>query len=289
MDRSASVSGLLIRGLSNRVGPAAGAWLADAVAAMPGLYLADAAARRRLQVAYSQAVRHATRQPLAPTASEAVALAAARPHLDASRWTLDQAARAALLGALPDGDGDALVAAIDQLAAAADLHELIALYQALPVLPHGGRWAARAAEGVRSNMRAVFAAVALDNPYPAERLDEGAWNQLVLKCLFVGEPLHRVVGLDGRANPRLTRMLCDYAHERWAAKRAIPPGLWRCVGLAADDGALADLARVLDQGDEREREAARLALARCAHPGAGALLRGQPAATLGWDRIEVQA
>lgn len=286
MAPSASVSPLLIDFVAARLAAPGAAWLRAAATELAGLGLGDPAARQAVQIRYSQAVRHAPRQPLSPTTAELAALSAARPGLDPARWTLDQAARAALLGALPAGDATALVTTIDQLAASADLHELIALYQGLPLLARPERWAARAAEGVRSNMRLVFAAVATANPYPAERLDQGPWNQLVLKCLFVGEPLCRVVGLDGRANPALTRMLCDYAHERWAAKRAIPPGLWRCVGLAADEGALADLERVLRQGDDRERDAARLALAASRHPHAARLLAGQPPATRDWAAIE---
>jgi len=285
MTASASVSSLLIEGLARRLSAPAVVWLRRTAAELADLSLADPAARRTVQIRYSQAVRHAPRSPLAPTAAESTGLVVVRPRLDVSRWTLDQAARSALLAGLAGEDPQALADTVDQVAASADLYELIALYQALPVLPCPERWIARAAEGVRSNMRAVFAAVALDNPYPAEQLDEGAWNQLVLKSLFVAEPLHRIVGLEGRANPRLTRMLCDYAHERWVAKRTITPSLWRCVGLAADDGAVADLDRVLRQGDGAERDAARLALASCVHPRAAELLVGEPKPTRTWSDL----
>jgi len=289
MSRSASVSPLLISAVATRLAEPAASWLRDAASELAGLRLSDPAARQSVQIRYSQAVRYAPRQPLLPTAVESAALARAYSGVTVAQWTLDQASRAGLLAVLPDTDANALVATIDQLAAAADLHELIALYQALSLLPHPERWAGRAAEGVRSNMRAVFAAVATHNPYPAVHLDDGAWNQMVLKCLFVGEPLHQVVGLDQRANPALTRMLCDYAHERWAAKRSIPPGLWRCVGAAADDGAITDLQRVLHQGDEHERDAARLALASSRHPQAADLLQGQPQPTRDWASIEATA
>ena len=108
-------------------------------------------------------------------------------------------------------------------------------------------------------MQAVFEAIALRNPYPAEQLDEAAFNQLVLKCLFLGSPLHLVHGVDARANATLARMLCDYAHERWSASRPVSPELWRPVGRVAGDSELADLARVLESGTEQERLAVALA------------------------------
>ncbi len=83
---------------------------------------------------------------------------------------------------------------------------------------------------------------------------------MVLKALFVGVALHPIAGLDDRANPALMRMLCDYAHERWAAGRAVSPELWRCVGPHADEAARADLERVLAEGEPGERKAAAWAL-----------------------------
>ena len=68
-----------------------------------------------------------------------------------------------------------------------------------------------------------------NNPYPAENLNEAAWNQMVLKAFFTEKPIDQIIGLDERANERLARTLSDYAHERWAAHRSVNPLLWRCV------------------------------------------------------------
>jgi hypothetical protein len=70
------------------------------------------------------------------------------------------------------------------------------------------------------------------------------------------------VGLESRANPRLTAMLRQYAGERRAASRPVSPELWRCVGVAPDAGSLDDLLAVLRGGEEAERRAAVLALRR---------------------------
>jgi hypothetical protein len=162
----------------------------------------------------------------------------------------------------------------------------------LPLYPDPPSHRLRAAEGVRSNMKAVFEAVAHRNPYPREELPEGAWNQMVLKALFVGSALHPIQGLDERSNPTLMRMLCDYAHERWAATRPVSPELWRGVGRHADEAALADLKRVMGTGTTPERQAAALALADCPAPAARKLLesdaglaRAVASGTVTWESI----
>jgi hypothetical protein len=279
--------------LSRHLKGEAAAWLHDTCARVTHDRAdrdAAKAAERALFIAFGSAARRVGRADLALTPAELAAADAAVAGWDPSRWSSDQAARVRLVLALPADDASAWLAALDRLFAASGFEESVALYQALAVFPHPQLLRARASEGVRCNIRSVFAAVALGNPYPAAWLDDEAWNQLVLKCLFVDCPLHRVVGLDRRANPALTRMLCDYAHERWAAKRPVHPELWRPVGRAADDGALADLERVLSSGGERDRQAAALALASAGTLEARAVLarHAELAAAIGsgqlsWD------
>jgi hypothetical protein len=125
-------------------------------------------------------------------------------------------------------------------------------------------------------MRPIFEAVAHRNPYPVEEFDENSWNQLVLKAVFVESKLDRIQGLDARANPRLMRMLCNFAHERWAAGRSVSPELWRCVGPHADFDAVSDLSKVLNTGSDLERKAAALALAASPGPIGHAKLETAP-------------
>ncbi len=211
---------------------------------------------------------------------------AARPGWDPRGWSIDQAARILIL-LHAGGAGARFAARFGQLCRTADVAEGTAFYRGLPLYPDPALLEAQAAEGTRSNMRAVFEAVAHRNPYPREQFSENRWNHMVLKALFVGSTLGPIQGLDERANPALMRMLCDYAHERWAAGRPVSPELWRCVGRFADAEALADLQRVLATGAARERSAAALALAASPAPRAKELLQAAPDLQAALERGEL--
>jgi hypothetical protein len=252
--------------LDARLDAAGSAWLRDAVASV-----AAAGTDRELFRCVSLVSRKLGKAKLSLDAAEMGSAEQARPGWDPSPWTIDQAARIRLLLAAAT-DVDAFVRRLDQLCATADVDELVAFYRGLPLYPDPTRHRLRAAEGLRTNMLVVFEAVAHRNPYPAEQLSEEAWNQMVLKALFVGSTLDPIVGLEARANAGLARMLGDYAHERWAAGRPVSPELWRCVGPFASGPLLADLARVLESGAPPERAAAVLALRSAPGREARALL-----------------
>jgi hypothetical protein len=261
----------LLTWLDRRLAPDAMAWLRERCAALAG-----GAPDRELFLSFSAASRHTGKDDLALTAPELTEAAGLREGWDPRNWTADQAGRVALLMHLPEEDQERYLGALDRLFGAADLGEHVALFKALPLLAYPEAHRARCAEGVRTNITDVLVAVAHYNPYPSEQLDEIGWHQVVLKALFVGVPLDPIVGLDRRATPQLARMLCDYAHERWAAHRPVSPELWRCVGPHADGDALRDLERVLREGDTASQRAASLALRACPHPDAAALLAQYP-------------
>ncbi len=271
MTANPTVSEVLRSWLQTRVPADAFAWL-DASAARTG-----AGKPADLYLAFGTVPRKTGKADLALSPEELKLADTTRPGWNPSTWTVDQAARTLLVLSLPTMDSAKFLGILDNLFASADVGELVGLYQALPVLPHPTAFAWRAREGIRTSMSAVFCAVAHRNPFPAEQLDENAFNQMVLKCLFIGVPLAPVSGLDRRANPALARMLVDYAKERWAAKRPVSPELWRPVGPFADEAGFLALERVLTTGSEREREAAALALSACPDPRAPELLRQEPA------------
>lgn len=200
---------------------------------------------------------------------------AARGGWNPSGWSVDQTARLLLL-LKSKSDPQELFARSEQLFITGDVGELVALYRGLPLYPQPQLYSKRGPEGIRTNIKSVFEAVAHRNPFPREQFSEDQWNQMVLKALFIESPLWPIQGLDERANAPLARMLIDYAHERWAAGRKVSPELWRCVGPHADEHAIADLTKVLAEGDEREKQAAALALSACPAPAAKAALEQSP-------------
>jgi hypothetical protein len=160
---------------------------------------------------------------------------------------------------VPKDNRQEYVKSIEALFSAAEMNELAALYASLPFLSYPEQWRTRCAEGIRSNIGLVLEAIICFNPYPADQLDEKAWNQLVLKAFFTEKPVNEVIGLDERSNQELANTLCDYAHERWAAGRQVNPLLWRCVAPFINAENFADIRRVAASENTVDREAAALA------------------------------
>jgi hypothetical protein len=276
---------LLQTWLARQLPEAGNAWLNEQLGR-----IASDGRDRDLYVALGMVPRKLGKQDLALSEADLAEAGRARSGWDPSGWSVDQAARIVIL--MQGGTGDAFAGQFTQLCRTADVSEQVAFYRGLPLYPDGQRLEPQAAEGTRTNMRAVFEAVAHRNPYPKEQFSENRWNHMVLKALFVGSTLHPIQGLDDRANPTLARMLSDYAHERWAAGRPVSPELWRCVGPHADPEALADLQRVLATGSTIERQAAALALHACKDAKAKELLASAPdlaaaieGGELSWDRL----
>lgn len=277
--------------LDCRVEPEGEKWLGQQLERLESKVNPD----RSLATAVSLASRKLGKNDLAVTPEELQRAIELRPRWNPRAWTVDQAARVLFVLAVPGSEADR-ARRLDELCRTADVAELVAFYRGLPLYPEPELYIKRAEEGMRTNMRAVFEAVAHDNPFAAEQFDRDAWNQLVLKALFVDSRLFPIVGLEERANPELARMLCDYAHERWAAHRRVPAELWRCVGPHADDDALTDLQGVLSSADVTEQQAAALALSCCPHPRATEILAGEPELAgavergdLNWNRIGCEA
>jgi hypothetical protein len=154
------------------------------------------------------------------------------------RWATDELGRASLVSAAidvaaparaPTGDpfiamgtdGEAVMQ-VEDLFRGGDLREQQTVARCLAHLPGPERFLSLAVEIVRSNTTVLLEAIACDNPFPSAHLPEAAFNQMVVKCLFVGLPLAQIVGLAQRRSPELERMVAAFASERRAAGRPVP-------------------------------------------------------------------
>jgi hypothetical protein len=168
-------------------------------------------------------------------------LASIRPGFTIDYWTADRLSRVWLLIQYDHTDHDSYFRLIENLFSVAEMNEQVALYSALPVLPYPELWVKRCTEGIRSNIGTVLEAIMYDNPYPAENLDEPAWNQMVLKAFFTEKQVNRLYGLDKRANEELARILTDYAMERHSAGRTVDAMLWHLVEKFVSQARLNDM------------------------------------------------
>jgi len=133
-------------------------------------------------------------------------------------WTVDDAARVALLTALPLR-GKELVDEVTALYRYGDAAEKRAVLRALDRLDLGDGCVELVRDAVRTNDPRLVAAAL--GPY-ARHLDDAYWRQAVLKCVFMDIPLSVVDGLSERADAELRRMLAGLAEERTAAGRTMP-------------------------------------------------------------------
>lgn len=149
-------------------------------------------------------------------------------------WTVDDAARASLLAALPLRAAELAneVAALYRYGDAAEKRGVLRGLEFLDTPGGiGSEGLALVDDALRTNDTRLVAAAL--GPYGARHLDAAAYRQGVLKCVFYGIPLSDIDGLPRRADAELARMLADYAREREAAGRAVPADVWRVRAAVA--------------------------------------------------------
>ena len=246
---------------------------------------------RAFHLAFSSVPRFVAPQPLTLSEAQRQAADQQRAGLEPHHWGLRHTVRAYLLLLLSENASSSFVAILTRLLETADVNEQVAMYQSLPLLPDSETLVPLTINGLRTNITSVFDAIALRNPYPADHLDEAAWNQLVLKAVFMQRPLYLIHGADSRTNPALARILVDFAHERWAANRPVTPELWRFVAPYLDASHQPDLERVITSENPWERAAGVLAMQRSHVPELRSLLESHREAdsditgSLTWHRI----
>ncbi|MCR4318017.1 MAG: EboA domain-containing protein [Planctomycetes bacterium] len=139
------------------------------------------------------------------------------PEIDFASWMLDDLARASML-VFGVPRSESLLAKILETA---EMREHAAVLKALSLFDPEGNLHEIGEEGVRTNIRDVFRGIASGNPYPKRSFSDLAFNQLVLKALFIEVPVSSIVGLAERWTHALGRMAEDYRAERAAAGREV--------------------------------------------------------------------
>ena len=224
--------------LEQRATPDGIAWMRESVAAIE----ADAAAVR---TRFAMAGRKVGRGPLEE---------GAEPD-DVHAWTIDDAARTLLLVAL----GDGVEAELRDLYRFGDAAERRGVLRALPYLPVGDRVRDVVDDAIRTNDTRLVAAAL--GPWATEHLDDAAYDQAVLKCVFIGVPIAPLDGLPARATAETARMLAAFVHERVAAGRDIPAEVWDVIDRHPPAAELAAIEAERQSEFPDRREAASRALA----------------------------
>ena len=204
----------------------------------------------QLNLTFTSIPRHTGKEEIVLEESDVKKINSLLPGFTIEGWTIDRLCRVWLLMQLDSTDKEAYINRIENLFPQAEMNELVALYSALPVLTYPEAWKLRCAEGIRSNIGIVLDAIMYHNPYPAKYLDEGAWNQLVLKAFFTDKNMNYIEGLDERSNQHLANTLFDYVEERWAAGRTTNPQIWRLTGKYMDESHFYMLEKLMNEGNE---------------------------------------
>lgn len=241
------VRNLLVELVKTRAPGDGNLWLADLLAKA-----SDLSANQVLN-SYTAAPRKVGKEPLRLGDKEKERLT----HLDSSlrldHWTVDDAGRAVLLMSLSHLSREDFIKVVLDCYQLGDAREQQSWLRGLVLLPHGDAFLPTAVDACRTNIIPTFESIACENPYPSRHFPELNFNQMVLKSLFTGIALARIVGLDTRFNSELSRMADDYASEREAAGRPVPADIWLALAPASSAGQRRRVYRYLHQQDPEHR------------------------------------
>lgn len=203
-----------------------------------------------LTLHHAEAARRLDILPLGPPAESVNTACGA---LCASHWTRTDAARACLVAASMGRGKTTDLELVLTLFREGSQGEQVSLMRVLCALPGGEALLPLAQEASRVNNLQIYGALALDNPYPAAWYDAQDFNRMILKCLFNGLALSRVIGLEKRANPSLSRLCADYREERVLAGRRVPADIWLALVPKAGPQGLELAVSALKTGDPEHR------------------------------------
>ena len=214
----------LLTVLKARLDAEAWKWLQGAVAAA-----ASGASANDALSSYTAASRRLGKQALKLDSLERAKLAGHNALFNIDHWGADEAGRAAILLAVAEHHQEAYIQLAQDCYELGDSREQQSWLRGLSVLPKSELFLNTAIDSCRTNIIPVFEAIACENLYPSVHFPELNFNQLVLKCLFNGIAMTRIIGLESRLNTELSRMADSYRSERQAAGRSVPADIWLVI------------------------------------------------------------
>jgi hypothetical protein len=196
-------------------------------------------------------------------------IAAGGETLSLAAWRIDDVGRARLLLAAAHRDPAGALALAVELYNGGDARERTGALRALSLLPGAGDDATALPallDAMRVAQGEIFEAAILDNPYASRHLPQHEWRKAVLKAVFNGHSILRIVRLVERTDAELCSSLIDYAQEREAATRSVPAELWPIAALFPPPGLAAKLLGYLEHPSPEHRVGAAVGLGRLADP-----------------------
>ena len=188
--------------------------------------------------------------------------AAVQPHgASLAAWRIDDAGRVVLIGALKASRPDDFHKTIVDLYQRGDARERVGVLRGIAFYGDDPELVPLILDALRTNELSTFEAALGENPYASTHLPQFDFRKAVLKAVFVGMSIRRIVDLDKRADIELSTSLIEYIEEREAATRSVLPELWPFIGLNPTDGAVAKILGYLEHPDAEHRSAAAEALA----------------------------
>ncbi len=224
-------------------------WLMDAIA-----QVVDAKSRKDLYMTYSLFTSKIKDMPIHVFGEKDFQW---RSYLEQQNASTLEMSRILLLLSVLESD-EVFLKPVQQLIQISDKTELETFLKYLVLLPKSEHFKFAAVEALRTNIATVFNAISQHNPYPARYFTNAEWNQMYLKAAFMQQDLKKIPDVDNMANKDLTRIVSDYAHERWAASRDIDPMFWRPVSPFLEGALIEDMERLFQSENEREQKAATL-------------------------------
>lgn len=183
------------------------------------------------------------------------------------RWTTDGAARVLLLAEAAQREPTPY-AALHRTYDLGDTETRTAVLHALDFVEDSDVEPAleTIADAGRTYLEQLMDAAWLDNPFTAAHLTDVQFRKGVLKALFCGLDVSRFIGLEARADAELSKSLCQFADEREAAGRPVPPAVWVVAARHPQPGLVARLLGRMEHPLPDERLVAARALVSARDP-----------------------